>query len=139
MLRNMSKSPEKPQKSSRTQPSAARSILHDESAHSAKSNNMGPDYTVGEIHLAGDLPDIDLDDLASDAADKEEAGSQGIALPDHVAGSGSLDRLVDQARRLCRRRHIRKHQQSLQSGLGAFFQLVPAQGCGSLLTRPPLP
>ena len=47
---------------------------------------------------AEDMPDIDLDDLMSGAADKEEGGEQSIALPTHVAGSGSLDRLVNQAR-----------------------------------------
>lgn len=50
-------------------------------------------------HLSDDtLPDIDLDDLLTEEADKEEDSTKGIALPAHVAGSGSLDRLVDQAR-----------------------------------------
>ncbi len=44
------------------------------------------------------LPDIDLDDLLSDGARKEEDGSQSIALPDHVASSGSLEKLIDTAR-----------------------------------------
>ncbi|SEK10495.1 hypothetical protein MAA5396_04941 [Marinovum algicola] len=37
-----------------------------------------------------------LDDARVDESDQEE--SDGIALPSHVAGSGSLDRLVDTAR-----------------------------------------
>ncbi|WP_299555812.1 tyrosine-type recombinase/integrase [uncultured Tateyamaria sp.] len=44
------------------------------------------------------LPDIDLDDLPSEAAGKEDDRSQNIALPAHVAGSGTLDRLIDTAR-----------------------------------------
>lgn len=47
------------------------------------------------------MPDIHLEELLSDgtdAAEKEEKAAHSIALPTHVAGSGSLDRLVDQAR-----------------------------------------
>ncbi len=47
---------------------------------------------------ADNLPDNNLEELLSDPAGKEEDGSQSIALPAHVAGSGALDRLVDQAR-----------------------------------------
>lgn len=47
------------------------------------------------------MPDIHLEELLSDetdAAEKEEKAAHSIAVPTHVAGSGSLDRLVDQAR-----------------------------------------
>lgn len=47
----------------------------------------------------GDLPDIDLDALlGAEKGDPALQNDPAIALPDHVAGSGSLDRLVDQAR-----------------------------------------
>lgn len=42
------------------------------------------------------MPDIDLDDLLSEPAEKAEASA--IALPDTIASSGSLERLVDTAR-----------------------------------------
>lgn len=45
---------------------------------------------------ADDLLDINLDDLLSDATEKEE--DKALTLPAHVAGSGNLDRLIDQAR-----------------------------------------
>lgn len=45
-----------------------------------------------------DLADINLNELLSDAAEENECNKEDIALPAHVAGSGSLDRLVDQAR-----------------------------------------
>ncbi|WP_425501614.1 tyrosine-type recombinase/integrase [Parasulfitobacter algicola] len=44
------------------------------------------------------MHDIDLDELLGDEAGDDKLDNQAIALPDHVAGSGSLDRLVDQAR-----------------------------------------
>lgn len=44
------------------------------------------------------LADIDLDDLLSEAAEKSEAEESAIALPDTVASSGSLERLIDTAR-----------------------------------------
>lgn len=50
-----------------------------------------------EAAETADLPDIDLDVLLG--GDEEDSNdSQAIALPAHVAGSGSLDRLIDQAR-----------------------------------------
>jgi integrase len=52
-----------------------------------------------EAAETSDLPDIDLDDLlGDDDEDQRNADRHSIALPAHVAGSGSLDRLVDQAR-----------------------------------------
>ncbi|MDA8586539.1 tyrosine-type recombinase/integrase [Rhodobacteraceae bacterium] len=45
-----------------------------------------------------DLTGIDLEELLSDADEKDEDDKEDITLPAHVAGSGSLDRLVDQAR-----------------------------------------
>lgn len=44
------------------------------------------------------LPNIDLDDLLSGMAVREDGRSQNIATPAHVVGFGSLDRLIDQAR-----------------------------------------
>lgn len=45
-----------------------------------------------------DLPDIDLHELLADPAKKDEGESDNIALPVYMAGSGSLDQLVNQAR-----------------------------------------
>lgn len=48
---------------------------------------------------ADDRPDINLDDLMAETADREDLETaQALTLPDHVASSGSLDRLVDTAR-----------------------------------------
>lgn len=64
------------------------------SASLTPSDDTQLDDTLG----GDDLPDIDLDELLSEKAGKEEERAQQIALPADVAGSGSLDRLVDQAR-----------------------------------------
>lgn len=49
-----------------------------------------------EIEKSTSAPSDELDDARIDENDREE--SDGIALPAHVAGSGTLDRLVDTAR-----------------------------------------
>ncbi|ABI93331.1 integrase (plasmid) [Roseobacter denitrificans] len=65
----------------------------------AASNSRSSDAQHDDTAPAGEvLLDIDPDELLSDPAEKEETSAQDIALPDHVAGSGSLDRLIDQAR-----------------------------------------
>jgi len=49
-----------------------------------------------ETEKSTSAPSDELDDARVDESDQEK--SDGIALPSHVAGSGSLDRLVDTAR-----------------------------------------
>ena len=61
---------------------------------SARMTVPSPAESNEREHLA----DIDLDDLLSEAAEKSEAEESAIALPDTVASSGSLERLIDTAR-----------------------------------------
>ncbi|UFF01896.1 hypothetical protein [Pseudosulfitobacter pseudonitzschiae] len=49
-----------------------------------------------ETEKSTSAPSDELDDARIDDRDQEE--SDGITLPSHVAGSGTLDRLVDTAR-----------------------------------------
>ena len=51
---------------------------------------------ASETEKSTSAPSDELDDARIDDRDQEE--SDGIALPSHVAGSGTLDRLVDTAR-----------------------------------------
>ncbi len=100
MLRNMQDSDNKGYKtptpdgreaeiSSAASPSPSNNRQHDERPRSG---------APADGASAAGMPDIDLDDLLSEPAGKDDNGEQSIALPAHVAGSGTLDRLVDQAR-----------------------------------------
>lgn len=67
---------------------------------STSATNAGPvpadvDESGQLRQNADDLPDIDLNELY---AGSQSENTQDIAVPAHVAGSGSLDALVDQAR-----------------------------------------
>ena len=53
-----------------------------------------------ETEKSTSAPSDNLDEARVDERDQEE--SDGIALPSHVAGSGTLDRLVDTAREYAR-------------------------------------
>ena len=97
----MSKSPsERPQTPTANLPEAEIST----SAHQSPSIDAQRDDTRrvrgrSDDISDDDMPEIDLEELLG--ADDEDAAShedQTIALPAHVASSGALDRLVDQAR-----------------------------------------
>ena len=67
--------------------------------YAAKQFNFIAGFTgnmPSETEKSTSAPSGELDDARIDDRDQEE--SDGIALPSHVAGSGTLDRLVDTAR-----------------------------------------
>lgn len=101
MLRNMQDSDNKGHKTPASDlpeveisPSASRSPTID-AQRDDTSRVRGRSDDISEV----DLSDIDLDQLlGAEGGDDDQSNQNSIALPVHVAGSGSLDRLVDQAR-----------------------------------------
>lgn len=73
--------------------------LSDMKRYAGKQFNFTAGFTgkmPSETEKSTSAPSDELDDARAGERDQEE--SDGIALPSHVAGSGTLDRLVDTAR-----------------------------------------
>ncbi|MGH1452762.1 MAG: tyrosine-type recombinase/integrase [Paracoccaceae bacterium] len=93
----------------------------------------GPPTDVASVD---DLQDIDLSDFLSDPAGKEEDGEQSIALPARVAGSGSLDRLVDQARGYAEAATAENTNKAYKADWKHFASWCRRKGVDSLVPSP---
>ncbi|MBO6727835.1 MAG: tyrosine-type recombinase/integrase [Rhizobiaceae bacterium] len=90
-----------------------------------------------EASAADDLPDVNLDELLADESHEEDRDNeQAIALPAHVAGSGSLNRIVDQARGYAKAATAENTNKAYKADWKHFASWCRRKGVDALIPSP---